>query len=133
MEKRFDPIHDKTTDMIEFIMQSPDLPDDPAITFKVNLCAEEVIKNLVDYAYENGQGYVVVKTERVGDRLVLTFRDEGVPFNPLAKEDPDVTLPAEERSIGGLGIFLCKKMMDRVSYTFENGCNIFQMEIKVNN
>lgn len=132
MEKRFDPIKDKTAEIIEAIMQSPNMPDDDSLLFKIRLSVEEATENIVQYAYAEGEGYVIVKTERTpSNRLVITLRDEGVPFNPLDKADPDITLSAEERSIGGLGIFLCKQLMDKVSYTFENKCNILVMEKQI--
>lgn len=129
MEKRFDPIKNKAADILEYIMQSPDIPDDESVQFKVRLCAEEVTENIVNYAYENGQGYVVVGTRLENGRLILYFRDEGIPFNPLEKDDPDTTASAEERQIGGLGIYICKKMMDKINYTFEHGCNKLSMEM----
>lgn len=129
MEKRFDPIKNKTADIIEYMMQSPDIPSDEGLQFKIRLCIEEAVENIVSYAYENGQGYVVVGTKIEGDRLILSFRDEGVPFNPLDKPDPDITCPAEERQVGGLGIYICKQMMDKVSYIYEHKCNNLQMEM----
>ncbi|MBR5997441.1 MAG: ATP-binding protein, partial [Bacilli bacterium] len=60
--------------------------------------------------------------------VMLTFIDSGMPYNPLAKEDPDITLSAEERQIGGLGIYMVKKSMDDVSYKFEDGKNIFTIK-----
>ncbi|MBQ0103102.1 MAG: ATP-binding protein [Prevotellaceae bacterium] len=132
MEQRFDPIKDKTAEIIEAIMQSPDIPDDPGLQFKIRLSVEEATENIVQYAYAEGEGYVVVKTELTpANRLIITLRDEGVPFNPLDKDDPDITLSAEDRNIGGLGIFLCKQLMDKVTYTFENGCNILTMEKQI--
>ena len=129
MEKRFDPIKDKTAEIIEAIMQSPDMPNDDELLFKIRLSVEEAAENIVQYAYAEGEGYVVVKTERTPTNLlIITLRDEGVPFNPAEQDDPDITLSAEDRQIGGLGIFLCKKLMDKVSYTFENKCNILIME-----
>lgn len=129
MEKRFDPIKNKTADIIEYMMQSPDIPSDEGLQFKIRLCIEEAVENIVSYAYENGQGYVVVGTKIEGDRLILSFRDEGIPFNPLDKPDPDITCSAEERQVGGLGIYICKQMMDKVSYVYEHKCNNLQMEM----
>ena len=129
MEQRFDPIKNKTADIIEYMMQSPDIPSDEGLQFKIRLCIEEAVENIVSYAYENGQGYVVVGTKIEGDRHILSFRDEGVPFNPLDKPDPDITCPAEERQVGGLGIYICKQMMDKVSYVYEHKCNNLQMEM----
>ncbi|MCQ2095239.1 MAG: ATP-binding protein [Bacteroidaceae bacterium] len=131
MEKRFDPIKNKTGDIIEYLMESPDIPENESLKFKIRLCIEEAVENIVSYAYENGQGYVVVGTAVNNGRLVLSFRDEGVPFNPLEKDDPDITVSAEERQIGGLGIFICKQMMDKITYTFEHGCNNLQMELSI--
>jgi anti-sigma regulatory factor (Ser/Thr protein kinase) len=64
-------------------------------------------------------------------RLTVVFTDEGVPYDPLAKADPDVTLPLEERPIGGLGIFMTKRLMDAVDYRFEDGRNVLTIMKKV--
>lgn len=132
LEHRFDPIKDKTAEIVEYLMQSPDIPNSEDLKFNIRLAVEEATENIVQYAYAEGEGYIIVKTEVApGNRLVITLKDEGVPFNPLAKDDPDITLSAEERQIGGLGIFLCKQLMDKVTYTFEKGCNILVMEKEI--
>ena len=125
MKKRFNPIKDKSSEIIEFLMSSPDIPDDDALQFKLRLSIEEAVENVVRYAYDGGIGWLEAGTSLDHDSLILTIelRDAGVPFNPLDKEDPDITLSAEDRPIGGLGIFLCKKLMDSVEYEFVNGCN----------
>ncbi len=123
MKAEFDPVAGKTAIIIETIMSSPDIPSDPGLEFKIRLCVEEVVENIVSYAYENGAGFVEVGTEIRDNSLIISFRDSGVQFNPLQKEDPDITLSAEERQVGGLGIFLCKQMMDDLRYVYENGCN----------
>ncbi|MDO5446499.1 MAG: ATP-binding protein [Prevotellaceae bacterium] len=129
MEKRFDPIKDKTAEIIECIMSAPEIPDSDDLRFNIRLAVEEATENIVQYAYAEGEGYVIVKIEKdANNKLTITLRDEGVPFNPLAKDDPDITLSAEERQIGGLGIFLCKQLMDKVTYVFEKGCNVLIME-----
>ena len=129
MEQRFDPIKNKTAEIVEYVMSSPEMPDDEDLLFKIRLAVEEATENIVQYAYAEGEGYVVVKTEKdANNRLKITMKDEGVPFNPLAKDDPDITLSAEDRQIGGLGIFLCKQLMDKVTYMFEKGCNVLIME-----
>lgn len=130
MLKRFNPIVDKSAEIINFIMDSPDMPSDEGLLFKIHLSVEEVVENVVDYAYEGGMGWLEAGTELDSSGLVLTIiiKDAGVPFNPLEKEDPDITASAEERKIGGLGIFLCKQMMDSVSYRYENGCNVLTMK-----
>ncbi len=108
-------------------MSSEDMPQDPALEFKLRLCVEEVVENIVRYAYKDGQGFVEVGTEVRDGALHMTFRDAGVKFNPLEKDDPDITLSAEERQIGGLGIFLCKQMMDDLQYEYKDGCNNLTM------
>lgn len=132
-KKRFNPIKDKSSEIIEFLMSSPDIPDDEVLQFKLRLSIEEAVENVVRYAYDGGIGWLEAGTSLDQDSLVLTIelRDAGVPFNPLEKEDPDVTLSADERKIGGLGIFLCKKMMDSIEYRYENGNNVLTMTKKV--
>ena len=133
MKKRFNPIKDKSSEIIEFLMSSPDIPDDEVLQFKLRLSIEEAVENVVRYAYDGGIGWLEVGTSLDEDSLVLTIelRDAGIPFNPLEKEDPDVTLSADERKIGGLGIFLCKKMMDNIEYRYEDGNNVLTMTKKV--
>ena len=121
MKKRFNPIKDKSSEIIEYLMSSPDMPTDESLRFKLRLSIEEAVENVVRYAYEGGIGWLEAGTSLDEDTLVLTveLRDAGVPFNPLEREDPDITLGAEERDIGGLGIFLCKQMMDTINYRYE--------------
>jgi serine/threonine-protein kinase RsbW len=129
MKKRFNPIHDRSSEIIEWLMSSPDMPADDSLRFKLQLSIEEAVENVVNYAYKGGIGWLEVGTNLDNNSLILTveLRDAGVPFNPLKKADPDITLSAEEREVGGLGIFLCKKMMDSINYKYENGNNVLTM------
>jgi anti-sigma regulatory factor (Ser/Thr protein kinase) len=97
---------------------------------QIDIAVEEIFVNIAHYAYnpEVGNATIRVEIERSPLRVVLTFLDRGVPYDPLAKEDPDVTLSAEDRQIGGLGIFMVKKSMDDVRYTYEDGKNILSLE-----
>ncbi len=133
IKKRFNPITDKSSEIIEFLMASPDIPDDNELRFKLRLSVEEAVENVVRYAYDGGIGWLEVGTDLDHDSLILTIelRDAGVPFNPLEKPDPDITLSAQDRDIGGLGIFLCKKMMDSISYRYQDGNNILTMKKKI--
>ncbi|MBQ9586704.1 MAG: ATP-binding protein [Bacteroidales bacterium] len=133
MKKRFNPIKDKSSEIIEYLMSSPDMPDDEMLRFKLRLSIEEAVVNVVQYAYEGGIGWLEAGTSLDEDKLILSIelRDAGTPFNPLEKEDPDLTLDADQRQIGGLGIFLCKKMMDSISYRYENGNNVLTMTKKI--
>ena len=99
----------------------------------VCVAIEEVFVNVARYAYEGGDGDVSLGIGFDSESRTITFRmtDGGVPFDPLAKHDPDITLSAEEREIGGLGIFITKKTMDTVEYAYENGKNILTMTKKI--
>lgn len=96
---------------------------------QIDLAVEEIFVNIASYAYGNqlGKVDVSIQTDKNPLRVTIIFTDSGVSFNPLAKEDPDVTLGANERSIGGLGIFLTKKYMDSVDYCRKEDKNIFTM------
>ncbi len=133
MKKLFNPIKHKSAEIIEFLMSSPDMPKDENLLFKIRLSIEETVENIVQYAYEDSIGWMEVETEldEKGIELTITLKDAGKKFNPLEKADPDITLSLEEREIGGLGIFLCKKFMDNVSYTYEDNCNVLTMKKKI--
>ncbi len=100
---------------------------------QLDLAVEEIFVNIAHYAYAPGTGPATVRVEVTDDpcEVRVTFTDEGVPYDPLAREDPDVTLPAEAREIGGLGIFLTKKSMDSVSYEYADGRNILTLTKKL--
>ena len=133
IKKRFNPITDKSSEIIAFLMASPDMPKDEDLRFKIELSVEEAVENVVSYAYEGGIGWLEGGTSLDHDSLFLTIelRDAGVPFNPLEMPDPDITLPANERNIGGLGIYLCKKMMDNINYQYVDGNNVLTMMKRV--
>ena len=134
MKKRFNPIRDKSSEIIEYLMSSPEIPDDEVLQFKLRLSIEEAVENVVRYAYDGGIGWLEADIHFDQNALMLTIelRDAGMPFNPLEKEDPDINQGAEERQVGGLGIFLCKKMMDNIEYRYEDGNNVLTMTKKVN-
>lgn len=93
----------------------------------VEICAEEIFVNIASYAYGESTGDAYVWEEVGENGITVCFRDKGVPYNPLKKEDPDTSLTAEERQIGGLGIFMVKNMMDDVSYEYKEGANCLTM------
>ena len=99
----------------------------------VCVAIEEVFVNVAHYAYGDGEGDMVLGIGFDEESRNITFRmtDRGTPFDPLQKPDPDITLSAEEREIGGLGIFITKKTMDNVTYTYENGENVLTMIKKI--
>lgn len=101
----------------------------PVIT-QFLLSIEEVYVNVASYAYGDGEGDCRIRYEicENGKALAIDLWDEGIPFDPLAKEDPDITLKAEERKIGGLGILMTKTMMDEIKYSYEDGKNHLYMK-----
>ena len=96
----------------------------------ITVALEEVFVNVAHYAYPNGSGDVSFSIDFDSESRRMTFQmtDSGIPFDPLAKPDPDITLSAEERQIGGLGIFMTKMTMDDVSYVYKDGQNILTMK-----
>ena len=96
---------------------------------QVDLAVEEAFVNVASYAYGEGTGPVTlsVSEEKETGRLVIRLSDSGIPFDPTARKEPDLSLPAEERQIGGLGIFMVKKSMDELRYAYENGQNVLTM------
>lgn len=97
------------------------------VMIAVGICAEEIFVNVASYGYPHGEGDVQVIEEIEGRRITLELRDGGIPYNPLAREDPDITLSAEERQVGGLGIFMVRSMMDGVSYEYRDEKNCLKM------
>ena len=118
------------SDVLGFVDQKLDSFECPMkIQMAVCVAIEEVFVNVAHYAYGEGQGDMRLGVGLDEENRTVTFRmtDKGVPFDPLQKPDPDITLSAEDREIGGLGIFIAKKTMDSISYIYENGENVLTM------
>ena len=99
---------------------------------QISVCVEELFVNIAHYAYEGRPEEGAMLTIEASDGEVsLTLTDSGMAFDPLAREDPDVTLPAEKREIGGLGIYMVKQTMDDVTYRRENEKNILTIKKKL--
>lgn len=96
------------------------------IQTQLDIVLDELMSNVARYAYTPDIGDVTLSVDILDEpkRVVLTLTDSGVPYDPLEKEDPDITLTAEERKIGGLGIFIVKKTMDTIKYAYKNKQNI---------
>lgn len=99
---------------------------------QIDIVIDEILSNIVHYAYGEKVGDVTVRIEFPDNpkSAVLTFTDNGVPYNPLEQSDPDISLSAEERKIGGLGIFMVKKTMDDMTYEFKDEKNILKITKK---
>ena len=110
----------------DFIHQQiEDLCTDMKLLMQIDLAVEEIFVNIAHYAYapQSGEATITCNLNKETREMQIIFSDSGKPFNPLDRDEPDVTLPAEERGIGGLGIFLTKKYMDEVSYEYSGGKN----------
>jgi anti-sigma regulatory factor (Ser/Thr protein kinase) len=96
----------------------------PAADYLANLAIEEFVTNCIKYGYNDSAEHIIeIELKLNSDELVLIVTDDGNPFNPLESPDPDTSLPVEERPVGGLGIFLLRKMFDRMDYAREDGKN----------
>ena len=115
------------TEFVEAELEKLDCP--MKNTIQINVAIDELFSNIVNYGYPKQSGPVTVSVIARDDPhgVCIRFEDEGIPYNPLNKEDPDVSLSVEERGIGGLGIFLVKKTMDDVKYAYDNGKNILSI------
>lgn len=100
---------------------------------QIDIAIDELFGNIVQYAYRPETGTATVRVELTEDPLavVITFIDNGEPYDPLKKDDPDTALSAEDREIGGLGIYMVKKSMDGISYEYKNGQNILSIKKRI--
>ena len=97
---------------------------------QIDIAIDELFSNIAHYSYNPEVGQATVRVEVVENPLAvtITFIDNGIPYDPLAKEDPDLTLSAEERQIGGLGIYMVKKSMDEITSEYKDGQNILRIK-----
>ena len=100
---------------------------------QIDVAADEILANISHYAYapNTGEATVRLHIDEATRMATIIFIDRGVPFDPLAKADPDVTLAKQDRQIGGLGIYIVKKTMDAVEYQRKDGCNILTIRKKI--
>lgn len=126
-------IHNKKDEMAgleSFLEQVSDtFAIDPGTSFQLNLALDEALANSVNYAYPEGtDGIVTLEADKINNQIVFRLIDAGKPFDPTKEaKEVDTTLSAEERPIGGLGIFLINQMMDSVTYERKDGQNILTM------
>ena len=115
------------TAFVEGLLEELDCP--MKAQMQISIAIDELFGNIAHYAYPSGEGEAVVRFEAAEDMksVVITFIDQGVPYNPLTAEEPDITLSAEDRRPGGLGIFMVRKSMDEMTYRYENGSNILSI------
>lgn len=134
LEKNFRAKENQLQEVLQYVEQKMEENELPMkLAMQISVCVEEIFVNIARYAYEQSEEDVTLGMKYEDDELTMRFVDHGIPFDPLAKKDPDVTLSAEERNIGGLGIFIVKKTMDDVKYEYKNGKNILTLKKKCKN
>ena len=135
IEKRFPAVLNQLESVQKFVLdQLKDYPYSERIRAQLDVAVEEIFVNIAHYAYPPGRpGWALIRCQVDQEplRITVQFVDSGVPFNPLKKKDADITLSAEERQIGGLGILMVKRSMDKVDYVYENGRNILTLVKKI--
>ena len=109
-------------DFVRSILEAHGCPSATQMLIEVSL--EELFVNIAHYAYPEGDGWAEIHCGVTDGVAAITLIDGGIPYDPLAKPDPDVTLPAEDRQIGGLGIYMVKKKMDEMTYERRDGKNV---------
>ena len=114
---------------INTILENNDCPR--KIQMQIDIAVEEIYVNVAHYAYFPEEGDVLIKCGVCDGEAVVSFEDNGTPYDPLKKPDPDVSLPADERQIGGLGIYMVKQSMDSVHYDYKHGRNVFTLKKKL--
>jgi anti-sigma regulatory factor (Ser/Thr protein kinase) len=121
--------------VLAFVDEQLEAVECPMLTqTSIDVAVEEVFINIASYAYDTESGTATVQVTVLQDPLSveITFIDNGTQYDPLAKEDPDITLPKQKRKKGGLGIFMVKKTMDDVVYEYKYGKNILTIKKKLN-
>ena len=115
---------DEVTDFLDEIMQQLDVP--VKIQVQLDIAAEEIFVNIASYGYPDriGNARIVVNFPEDHSYISVCFIDRGLYYDPLNKQDPDITTGLEERQVGGLGIFMVKQSMDDMTYEYKDGCNM---------
>ncbi len=118
-------------DEVKAILAENGCADD--LITSIMIASEEIYVNIAHYAYGGKPGEARVQIDILEDpkRIKIVFMDKGIPYNPLEKEDPDINLSAKERKIGGLGIYMVKHIMDKVTYEYKDGRNILTVEKQI--
>lgn len=130
-ELEVEAVRENLAEVQSFVDEHLETADCPMkAMMQIGVAVEEIFINIASYAYAPEQGSTSVRVEVSEDpvTVTITFIDHGVPYDPLAKQDPDLTLSADDRQIGGLGIFMTKKIMDDVAYEYKDGQNILTLK-----
>ncbi len=113
---------EKVLDFVNGLLEEKNCP--MYVVYELDIAVEELFVNIAHYAYTPEVGEATIQISFEDEIVSITLIDRGIPYNPWEKEDPDTSLPLEERQIGGLGIYMVKKSMDEVDYAHVDGKNI---------
>lgn len=119
------------TDFVNEQLEALDCP--MKAQMQIDIAIDELFGNIAHYAYHPEIGNATVRVEVTEEPLavIVTFIDKGMPYDPLKAAEPDITLSAEERNLGGLGIYMVKKSMDEITYEYKDGKNILSIKKKL--
>ena len=123
---------EKVTEFVNEHLEQIGCP--PRAQMQIDITIDELFSNISFYAYNPEVGMATISIEVIDEpmEVILTFSDNGTPYDPLDAEKPDVTLSAEERKVGGLGIYIVKQSMDEIAYEYKDGKNILKVKKKIN-
>ena len=123
IDAKVDKLHD-VLGFIDAVLEEQDCP--PKAQMQIDLSVEELFVNIASYAYPDSEGQAEIRIRTFGEpkQAEIVLLDSGIPYDPTKNEDPDITMAAEDRDIGGLGVFMVKKYMDSIQYAYENGQNV---------
>lgn len=121
---------ERLDEVLDFVNEELEAHDAPMKTMmQIAIAVEEIFCNIAHHAYgeSGGEAEIAIAVLEEPRRACIRFADRGIPYDPLSRQDPDITLGVEERDIGGLGVYMVKKSMDEMSYAYEDGQNILTM------
>ena len=130
-ELEIEALTENLPQVLAFVDEQLETADCPMkIQMQIDIAVEEIFVNIAHYAYALEVGNAIIRIETFTDppEVDITFIDSGIPYDPLAKSDPDLKIPIKERKKGGLGIFMVKKSMDDVTYEYKDGRNILTIK-----
>lgn len=131
--KTFDACDIEIKNAVSFIIEQLSLIKiSSEIANQITLCFEEIFSNICSYAFPNSSGKAEISFIYKDGSITINFIDSGIPFNPIERVDPDLSLPIDQIEIGGYGIYLVKTLMDEVNYKYENNSNVLTIKKKIN-
>lgn len=116
---------------LDFVKEAARESGGAACPMQLELAVEEIFVNIASYAYDGQGGQAELRCERKPGLLIVEFRDQGKPYDPMSQPEPDLACPAEQRPIGGLGVHLVKECADTIAYRYEDNTNVLTLGIRL--